>query len=269
MPELPEIETIKTGTQHLCGQTIHQVKTWHNKLRYPVIPELNELVTPLCIKKISRRAKYLIIELNNSTGIIIHLGMSCSLTIVEHDSTRLKHDHVEFILDTHTLRYNDPRRFGCILFSDDPYNHNLFKNLGPEPLNDEFNANYLFNKINKRKTTIKQLIMDNNIVVGVGNIYACESLFLAGILPTRTGDNLLLAEIERLTLCIKQVLDLAIQQGGSSLRDYKQADGNLGYFQLTHNVYAKVKQPCKKCGSLILQCRLGQRNSFYCMTCQK
>ena len=269
MPELPEIETIKTGTQHLCGQTIHKINVWQEKLRYPILPDLNDNICKRTIKKISRRAKYLIFELNDRSGLIIHLGMSGSLTMAQHNSPRLKHDHVEFILDTTTLRYNDPRRFGCILYSKTPYEHDLFTQLGPEPLTDDFNAKYLLDKIKTRKTSIKQLIMDNHIVVGVGNIYACESLFLAKILPTRTGITITFAEIEQLTICIKQVLHLAIKQGGSTLRDYKQADGNLGYFQNTHNVYAKTNQPCKICNSQILEQRLGQRNSFYCPQCQK
>ena len=269
MPELPEIETIKTGIQHLCTQTIREIKIWQNKLRYPVPNELNKVTQNLKIQKITRRAKYLILELSNSSGIIIHLGMSGSLTMVEHNLPRLKHDHVEFILDTTTLRYNDPRRFGCILYSKTPYEHDLFKSLGPEPLTDAFNSAYLLDKLNKRNSSIKQLIMDNNIVVGVGNIYACESLFLAKILPTRPGKSITKNEAELLVNCIKQVLASAIKQGGSTLRDYKQADGNLGYFQHTHNVYAKANKPCKICNSQILEQRLGQRNSFYCPQCQK
>ena len=181
-----------------------------------------------------------------------------------------KHDHVDIVFKNGIiLRYNDPRRFGCLVYALDIENHSLLAKLGPEPLSTQFNATYLISKLKNKTSTIKQLIMDNHIVVGVGNIYAAEALFLAKISPLRIGTNVTKDEATLLVKVIKQVLKKAIELGGSSLRDYKKADGSLGYFQNTHNVYGKSGKKCGVCDSLIVEKRLGQRNSFYCPICQK
>ncbi|MDQ5920214.1 MAG: formamidopyrimidine-DNA glycosylase [Pseudomonadota bacterium] len=278
MPELPEVETIKRGISDLTGQTIQQTIVRNPKLRYKISPTLNQELIGKKILKISRRAKYLILELSHGF-LIIHLGMSGSLKLINHqinpdsnDNTPSapiqKHDHVDICFNSAILRYNDPRRFGMIMYVDTLENCTLLTHLGPEPLDDKFSANYLIKRLINRKSTIKQLVMDNQIVVGVGNIYACEALFLAKIAPTRSGSNITKTEAALLVNTIKQVLTNAIMLGGSSLRDYKHADGNLGYFQNVHNVYAKTGQQCKVCNTVIKEQRLGQRNSFYCPSCQ-
>lgn len=271
MPELPEVETVKTGIQKGAGQIITNVIIRNRSLRYKIPAEFTQQALNQPIKQITRRAKYLILHLENGF-IVIHLGMSGSLTFLAKNNMvpeLKKHDHVDLVLEQHILRYNDPRRFGLIIYTQNIEGHPLFKNLGPEPLEDSFNTKYLIKQLLNRKSTIKQLIMANEIVVGVGNIYACEALFLAKILPTRPGNSLTEIEVCKLVECIKQVLAKAISLGGSSLRDYKQADGTLGYFQTTHNVYARNNKKCNNCEDTIVEKRLGQRNSFYCPNCQK
>jgi formamidopyrimidine-DNA glycosylase len=268
MPELPEVETVKRGIEKLVGRRLHHVLIRHFNLRYPIEPDLAHKLIGKQILGITRRAKYLILKLEQAY-LIIHLGMSGKLTLVQADDEIKKHDHVDLVFDHAILRYNDPRRFGCMVYTESLHDHPLFKHLGPEPLDEQFNAEYLLAKLKARKSTIKQLIMDNHLVVGVGNIYACEALFLAHISPARIGLSITPQEATDLVAAIKQVLALAIKLGGSSLRDYKQADGKLGNFQTVHNVYGKAGKKCNQCDSIILETRLGQRNSFYCPQCQK
>ena len=269
MPELPEIETIKRGISELTGQTIKGLIIRNHSLRYAISTTLAADTIGQTVISISRRAKYLILELEDGF-ILIHLGMSGSLTLLtDLDFPLKKHDHFDFCFDNYTLRYNDPRRFGMVLYEKKLDDCRLLVHLGPEPLEKNFTSAHLLARLNNKKSTIKQLIMDNQNVVGVGNIYACEALFLAKISPLRTGESITRDEAIKLVKSIKQVLQLAINLGGSSLRDYKQADGNLGYFQTIHNVYAKAGKPCVKCDTVILEKRLGQRNSFYCPSCQK
>lgn len=278
MPELPEVETVKRGISALIGQTITQFMVRNPNLRYKISSSIEAKLVGNQIANITRRAKYLIITLKNDSNslknkgfLIIHLGMSGSLKLL-NAATNIpiqKHDHVDLYCTNNILRYNDPRRFGTVMHIDNLEDCFLLKDLGPEPLEKEFSATYLLQKLKNRKSTLKQLIMNNSIVVGVGNIYACEALFLAKISPLRLGYTITKAEADTLVTAIKQVLGQAIELGGSSLRDYKQADGNLGYFQNIHNVYAKAGQECKICKSIILEVRLGQRNSFYCSYCQK
>lgn len=269
MPELPEIETIKRGIEDLTGNSIINVIIRNNSLRYKISPTLyNDLIGKMVIS-IKRRAKYLLLELTEGF-IIIHLGMSGRLTLLDdRDAPIKKHDHFDISFNSQILRYNDPRRFGLILYTESPLNNKLLKNLGPEPLEKDFNAKYLLSKLLNKKSAIKKLIMDNQIVVGVGNIYACESLFLSKISPTRTGSSITDAEAKLLVKSIKIILQNAIELGGSTLRDYQTADGSLGYFQNIHKVYAKTNKPCSECGTIIMEKRLGQRNSFYCPNCQK
>ena len=269
MPELPEVETVKNGLSRLINTKINEVVIRFPRLRYPLDKEQLAKASGQIIKNIHRRAKYLIFQLE-SGYLLFHLGMSGRITLLPQPAPKpIKHDHVDIDCTGFTLRYNDTRRFGCILYLSDLETSPLLKSLGPEPLENEFNGNYLYDKIKSRATPIKQLIMDNSIVVGVGNIYACESLFLSKILPTRKGRDLSQKECKELVINIRQILTNAIQAGGSSLRDYKNANGELGYFQQQHNVYGRAKQECRTCKSLILDIRLGQRNSFYCPSCQK
>lgn len=271
MPELPEIETIKTGLQSLIGQKILAVKIHNPSLRYKVDNNLENKLKNKSIVSITRRAKYLIFTLTNGY-LIIHLGMSGSISLkdkfAEHQLQ--KHEHVEIFFTDFTLRYNDPRRFGAIIHTNDaPFHHSLLNTLGPEPLTSSFTEQYLLTQLKKRKTTIKQAVMDNQIVVGVGNIYACEALFLSKILPYRPALSITKLETRKLVENIKSVLTLAIQLGGSSLRDYKQVNDATGKFQTVHNVYGKTGKNCPTCGNIIKEIRLGQRNSFYCPGCQK
>lgn len=267
MPELPEVETVKNGLQELVGQTITQMVIRFPRLRYPLDEKCLNKATKQKIIAITRRAKYLIIHLENGY-LVCHLGMSGRLTLFRHAPEVIKHDHFDIMCNDFTLRYNDPRRFGCLLYTENLNELNIIAQLGPEPLEAEFTGEYLYNSIHKRKTPIKQLIMDNAIVVGVGNIYACESLFLCGISPLRAGNSIDKAQCDNLVTIIKNVLHQAIAAGGSSLRDYKNANGELGYFQQSHNVYGRANQECKKCATNIQEVRLGQRNSFYCPHCQ-
>ncbi len=272
MPELPEIETIKRGIKTLEEQTIIDITIRNSQLRYKVDPNLNQILKNGKISKIHRRAKYLILDISNKLHghLIIHLGMSGSLIITDNYMQLKKHDHVDILFGSgNILRYNDPRRFGCIIYTDNLANSNLLSHLGPEPLNPEFNTEYLLGKLSNKLSSIKQLIMDNAIVVGVGNIYACESLFMAKISPLRPGKSITKNDAKLLVKCIKQVLEQAIALGGSSISDYKHADGSLGYFQNIHNVYGRNGKECKVCNEIILEKRLGQRNSFYCIKCQK
>ena len=186
----------------------------------------------------------------------------------ENQTEIKKHDHFDIVLNNQILRYNDPRRFGLIAYVNNLSQSKLLENLGPEPLENNFNSLYLMEKLKNKKSAIKKLIMENKIVVGVGNIYACESLFLAKISPLRPGFSITITEAEVLVKSIKTILKNAIELGGSTLRDYQSADGSLGYFQNVHKVYAKANKPCIECGNIILETRLGQRNSFYCPNCQ-
>jgi formamidopyrimidine-DNA glycosylase len=275
MPELPEIETIRLGIKSLEAQTILGVTIRNPKLRYVVNPALNQILKNVKIDSISRRAKYLIFDMSSKNKehkghLIIHLGMSGSLTLTDNCTPLKKHDHVDISFGNGSiLRYNDPRRFGCIVYTKNLPDSPLLQHLGPEPLTPEFNAKYLMEKLSGKSSSIKQLIMDNTIVVGVGNIYACESLFLAKISPLRPGKNINKKEATLVVKCIKEVLKQAIKLGGSSISDYKHADGSLGYFQNIHNVYGRSGKECKICNTPILEKRLGQRNSFYCPICQK
>lgn len=268
MPELPEVETVKNGLQELVGQSVEDIIIRFPRLRYPLDKSQLHKSKNQKIISITRRAKYIVITLE-SGFLVCHLGMSGRITLYRQVPEILKHDHFDIKTKDFTIRYNDPRRFGCLVFTENLANLEMLKNLGPEPLEENFTSEVLYNSIKNRKTPIKQLIMDNAIVVGVGNIYACESLFLCKISPLRLGNQVAKLECDKLVEIIKAVLHEAIAAGGSSLRDYKNANGELGYFQQSHNVYGRANQPCKLCETAILETRLGQRNSFYCPNCQK
>lgn len=272
MPELPEVETTLRGIEpHIQGKKIINTIIRQAKLRWAIPPHLAATLSQQKVLECSRRAKYLLIRFE--TGVmLIHLGMSGSLRIwQENPPTAGKHDHLDFEFEDGTvLRYHDPRRFGAVLWlSGIAEHHELLKNLGPEPLSDEFNAHYLHTKCQNKKRAIKLMLMDNDIVVGVGNIYANESLFEAQIAPSRPAASLTLTECQHLVLAIKRILQRAIETGGSTLHDFVNSDGKSGYFQQEYRVYGRHNQSCLKCGTPIEKTILGQRGTFYCSHCQK
>jgi len=270
MPELPEVETTRRGIAPLLeGHYIRNVIVRNPRLRWPVPDDLTQQLKDQVITKVTRRAKYLL--LHSATGtLIIHLGMSGSLRLIDSNITPEKHDHVDFVLDNgKCLRLRDPRRFGAVLWtSDSTEQHVLLRMLGPEPLSEEFSSEYLYARTRKRKQSIKQLIMDSHIVVGVGNIYANEALFLAGIRPGTAAGRLTRARIQQLVQSIRQVLEAAIQQGGTTLRDFTASDGKPGYFKQQLYVYGRGGEPCYRCGTTIRLIRQGQRATCYCPDCQ-
>lgn len=269
MPELPEVETSRRGIEpHLVGNVIQYAIVRNSRLRWPVSEQIKSL-SDESILSVQRRAKYLLIELK--TGwIIIHLGMSGSLRILTEELPEEKHDHVDLILrDGKVLRYTDPRRFGAWLWSNDLEKSSVLSHLGPEPLSEGFNAQYLFEQASKRKIAIKPWLMDNKVVVGVGNIYANEALFATGISPEKITNTLTLNQSSELVEQIKKVLQRSIEQGGTTLKDFLQSDGKPGYFAQQLFVYGKKGEPCAVCGTLIQSIKQGQRSTFYCPQCQK
>lgn len=275
MPELPEVETTRRGiAPHLAGQVIEKVIVRNSSLRWPIPNDLPEQLLGLTIQTVTRRAKYLLLDCRVGT-LILHLGMSGSLRILpaklaQSAASPGKHDHFDLILSDRTiLRLRDPRRFGAVLWqSGDILQHPLLMNLGPEPLTPDFNAQRFFERTRKCRSSIKQTLMNSHMVVGIGNIYANEALFLAGINPKIAAGRIGIARCERLVQAVKQILQQAIQAGGSSLRDFVNSDGHPGYFQQQYWVYGRAGEDCKKCASEIKQIKQSQRSSFYCSDCQ-
>ncbi len=270
MPELPEVETTRRGIQgHIEGKTIKDVIVRQQQLRWPVSDEITTILPGQRINQVHRRGKYLLLETGQGT-VLIHLGMSGSLSIANKGKAAKKHDHVDIILkDGAILRYHDPRRFGCMLWAGvQPYKHVLLESLGPEPLTDDFNAQYLFVLSRKRQAAVKSFIMDSHIVVGVGNIYANEALFMAGIRPRKAAGRVSRASYEKLVAAIKLILASAIEQGGTTLRDFVGSDGKPGYFKQSLSVYGRGGDACLNCGSTLKEIRLGQRSTVYCRHCQ-
>lgn len=274
MPELPEVETICKRLQTaIINQTIKKIIIRVKSLRWPIDPTLPQTLSNKIIKKIYRRAKYLLIECSNGY-LIIHLGMSGKISILSQSfqnyNTINKHDHVDLILKNKTIvRYNDPRRFGAILWTtNNPLNHPLLKNLGPEPFDINFSAEYLFKKANKLSLPIKQFIMNNKVVVGIGNIYANEALFMANINPNHITKNISLNKLQDLVVAIKEVLKTAILAGGTTLKDFYDPHGNPGYFAQNLKIYGRSNQPCLVCSTIIEQIKTAQRSTFFCKTCQ-
>ena len=271
MPELPEVETTLRGlAPHLTGKTVADVVIRNAKLRWPVPKNLPQLLRGSTIRSLQRRAKYLLIGFEHGT-LILHLGMSGSLRILPAATLPEKHDHFDLVLDNGTLvRLRDPRRFGAVLWHvGDPVLHPLLAALGPEPLGDDFDGAYLHHATRGRNIAIKQYLMGNHVVVGVGNIYANEALFRAGIKPQLAAGKLSLPRCAKLVKEIRATLAEAIAQGGSTLRDFVNSSGQPGYFQQHYWVYGRGGEPCRRCSSLIKQIRQGQRSSFYCGYCQK
>ncbi|NRA54404.1 MAG: bifunctional DNA-formamidopyrimidine glycosylase/DNA-(apurinic or apyrimidinic site) lyase [Gammaproteobacteria bacterium] len=269
MPELPEVEVSKLGvSQHLNQQVISDIIVRTPKLRWDIPTEQLKTLIGQRIINVSRRAKYLIIE-TAAGDIIIHLGMSGSLRVIARDSALKKHDHFDLVVADKVLRLNDPRRFGALLFAAPGQTHQVFSKLGPEPLTDDFNASHLIALCQKRKAVIKQVIMDNPVVVGVGNIYANEALFLAGIDPRTPANQVPEKQLSKLVEVIKNVLVAAIKQGGTTLKDFSQTDGKPGYFAQSLHVYGRGGQACTQCGQILQELKIGQRASVFCEHCQK
>jgi formamidopyrimidine-DNA glycosylase len=273
MPELPEVETTRRSIlSHIKGHKIKLLHIRQSKLRWPVPKALSKRAIDAFILDVKRRAKYLLLVTNHGT-ILIHLGMSGHLRILSKAHRPTKHDHIDLMLDNgKVLRYTDPRRFGAWLWAEgDVTTHVRLKDLGPEPLSKLFTANYLYHTTRNRKLTAKQLLMNNHIVVGVGNIYANEALFLAGIHPKRIAATLQLEDCQHLVIAVKDILNQAIKLGGTTLRNFLHGDneGKPGYFKQKLWVYGRRGQNCKKCDTLLQESRLGQRSSFFCPMCQK
>jgi formamidopyrimidine-DNA glycosylase len=274
MPELPEVETTRRGlAPHLEGATLTGVVIRNASLRWPIPENLPELLSGQRVISLKRRAKYLLLDCGRGT-LILHLGMSGSLRILPQTTPPELHDHFDLLLDNGKLmRLRDPRRFGAVLWHEgDVHAHPLLARLGPEPLEDYpggFDARYLYQATRGRNVAIKALIMNNHIIVGVGNIYACEALFSAGISPMLKSGKLSLARCDKLVTAIRTTLSAALLAGGSTLRDFVNATGNPGYFQQQHWVYGRAGEPCRCCGAPIRQIKQGQRSSFYCGNCQK
>lgn len=270
MPELPEVETTRRGLLGLVGQRVQAVVVRDHRLRWPVPSSLPELLPGQHWLELSRRAKYLLARCEQGT-LLLHLGMSGRLCLLPSDEPAQKHDHIDIVFESgQRVRLRDPRRFGAVLWlQGDPMRHALLSELGPEPLEDAFDGAYLYREIRTRTAPIKNVIMDSHLVVGVGNIYASESLFRACISPKTPANKLSLPRCERLAQEIKATLNDALAAGGSSLRDFFGADGNPGYFQQSYFVYGRTGEPCRVCGGAVKTIKQGQRSTFYCPVCQK
>lgn len=271
MPELPEVETVRRGiAPYLIGQQVVRVVVRQPRLRWPVPEELAAMLSGQTFRRVERRAKYLLLH-TDAGAVIFHLGMTGRLRILSADTPYQKHDHVDLTLaDGHCLRFNDSRRFGALLWTaEPPEQHPLLQALGPEPLDEEFSGVWLHQRAQGRVLAVKPFIMDPHIVVGVGNIYASESLFAAAINPLRPAGQVTLAEYETLARAIREILAEAIRQGGTTLRDFVGGEGEPGYFQQHLCVYDRYRLPCRVCGEPIDRCRLGQRSTYYCPRCQR
>lgn len=269
MPELPEVETTRRGILgHVQNRKIVKIEVRQANLRWKIDPKLADRLAGLTIDGVDRRGKYLLFRLSPLT-LMVHLGMSGSLRIVDQGTVPGKHDHVDIHLEeSKILRYHDPRRFGSVLLLEAD-RHPLLEHLGPEPLSEDFNAEYLYARSRKCKRPIKPYIMDGGIVVGVGNIYAAEALFLSAIRPGIASGRLSLSRYQNLVSSIKDVLTKAIEKGGTTLRDFVREDGQPGYFKQELFVYGRGGEPCIKCGSVLKEIRQAQRSTVYCAVCQK
>ena len=275
MPELPEVETTRRGiAPHLIGRRVAAVTLRRADLRWPIPREITELLPGQRIDEVERRAKYLLLH-THAGSALIHLGMTGVLRVLPPDAPPGLHDHVDIALEPlqgerpRILRFTDPRRFGCLLWQAPGTTHTLLAELGPEPLTDAFDGDLLWRRSRGRKAAVKLFLMDNAIVVGVGNIYASEALFAAGIDPRRQAGSVSRARYQRLGGEVKRILAWAIERGGTTLRDFLNPDGAPGYFFRELFVYGREGEPCKGCGSPIRQQVIGQRSTFWCPTCQK
>ena len=269
MPELPEVETTRRGiAPHIDGRHVAAVIVREPRLRWPVPADLARLMNGAQFLAARRRAKYLLLDTEQGT-LMVHLGMSGSLRLMPADSPPLFHDHIDIVLDSGLcLRYNDPRRFGSFHWLESD-RHALLDHLGPEPLSTAFDGAYLYAKSRKRKIPIKQFIMDGKVVVGVGNIYANEALFMAGIRPDRAAGRVSLVRYMALADDIKTILTGAIEQGGTTLRDFVGSDGQPGYFAQQLRVYGRNGQPCRACKTTLVEIRQSGRSTVFCRQCQR
>ncbi len=271
MPELPEVETTRRGIEPLVkGKIVASVTIRNGSLRWPVPDFLPEILPGQAILGVARRSKYLLFQLEKGT-LIVHLGMTGHLRLAQADVERRKHDHVELCFDDGTcLCYNDSRRFGAIFWTGhDPLQHERLRNLGPEPLGEGFTANYLFDKSRNRSVAIKVFLMNASVVVGVGNIYANEALFRAGISPQCEAGKVSRSRLQKLVTVTRHILTEAIAAGGTTIRDFADTEGNPGYFKQELRVYGREGLPCTICHEPIRQIRLGQRSTYFCPKCQK
>jgi formamidopyrimidine-DNA glycosylase len=271
MPELPEVETTRRGIEPwLVGRRVERLVVREPRLRWRVPRGLPAKIAGTRIRSVRRRAKYLLVGTDAGT-LILHLGMSGSLRILDAASPPLAHDHVDLVLDSgRCLRFNDPRRFGCLLFtSGEPGRHKLLKGLAVEPLSDDFTGDALWRRARGRSASVKSLIMDSRIVAGVGNIYASEALFRAGIRPGLAAGRVSRERMTALVGAIRDVLTEAIGVGGTTLRDYVDASGMPGYFRQRLFVYERTGKPCRRCGTPIRQFTQGQRSTYWCPGCQR
>jgi formamidopyrimidine-DNA glycosylase len=269
MPELPEVETTRRGiAPHITGKRISRVVVRQPRLRWPVPHDLAERLSGQRVQAVERRAKYLLLRLPAGT-LILHLGMSGSLRVLPARTPPGAHDHLDLVFGGVCLRLRDPRRFGAVLWSDGPVeDHPRLRDLGPEPLSAAFDGARLHAAGQRRRVAVKQLLMDGKVVVGVGNIYANEALFRAGIRPTRASHRISRARYEALAQAVKAVLVEAIAEGGTTLRDFQREDGRPGYFRIQLQVYGRGGETCRHCGARLRECRLGQRATVYCPHCQ-
>lgn len=273
MPELPEVETTRLGLLPLLNQSVAQVTIRNGSLRWPIPADLPNIISGQKLIKLTRRAKYILAHFSTGT-LLLHLGMSGRICLLAEYEAPQKHDHFDILFTNgQVLRLRDPRRFGAVLWAEeDAKNHPLLSKLGPEPLDEIFNAAYLHKQLSSKKVAIKLAIMDAHVVVGVGNIYASESLFRARIHPETPSNSLTFEQCQALVCEIKATLSDALKAGGSSLRDFFGADGNPGYFQQSYFVYGraseKAAESCRVCNQPIMMIRQGQRSTFFCAICQ-
>jgi formamidopyrimidine-DNA glycosylase len=275
VPELPEVETTRRGiAPYLIGRRVLGVTLRRPDLRWPIPAAISELLPGQRIDAVERRAKYLLLHTEIGSALL-HLGMSGVLRVLPPDAPVGKHDHVDITLERtatqadRILRFTDPRRFGCLLWQAPGETHPLLANLGPEPLTDAFDGDLLWHLSRGRTAAVKLFLMDNAVVVGVGNIYASEALFAAGIDPRRAAGSVSRVRYARLAAEVKRILAWAIERGGTTLRDFLNPDGAPGYFFRELNVYGRAGEPCHVCGTAIRQVVLGQRSTFWCPHCQR
>jgi formamidopyrimidine-DNA glycosylase len=271
MPELPEVETTRLGiSPYVINQQITDVHVRERRFRWPMPDDLETKLKGRTVTQVGRRAKYLLLQCDDGF-LMIHLGMSGRLRILDNTDNVAKHDHVDILFGNgKVMRFTDPRRFGAMLWTDTPpEQHALIHHLGPEPLSDAFDKDYLFQQAKGRKVAIKVFIMNGEVVVGVGNIYANEALFLSGISPQRAASSLNIDEMELLTAAIKQVLSQAIKAGGTTLRDFRKSDGKPGYFNQELHVYGRADKPCTRCKTPVSSIRQAQRATYFCPSCQR
>jgi formamidopyrimidine-DNA glycosylase len=275
MPELPEVETTRLGLlPHLKGRRVRELIVREKRLRWPVPDFLAERLAGQTVRDIKRRGKYLLFECRKAGAaghLLIHLGMSGRLRVLARAQRAGKHDHIDIVLESGVrVRFTDPRRFGSVLWIDgDIGKHPLLQELGVEPLAEDFSADYLFATSRGKKVAVKHFLMDSHIVAGVGNIYANEALFSAGVHPARAAGRISHLRYARLAESVRDTLERALRAGGSSIRDFAGSNGEMGHFQLDYRVYARAGLPCRRCKTPIRLLRQGQRSSFFCPVCQR